>query len=92
MAIGVTIFLAICTVSCVSWILTREQIFEPVRKWAKMQGTWATPFNCVYCVIPWTTLAAWPVFRFELVWLIPIIWASYHAVSVFAVLRKKVSG
>ena len=87
-----TIFLTILTVSCISWIITREQIFEPVRKWAKTQSALFYPLTCVYCLTPWTTAIVCFLMGVSLVWFFPVIWLSYHSVSVFALLRKKVSG
>lgn len=87
-----TILLTICTVSCVSWIITREEIFASFRTWAKTQSKVFYPLTCAYCLTPWVTAIVCLVSGVSLVWFFPVIWASYHSVTLFALLRKKVSG
>jgi hypothetical protein len=81
-----SIILAICTVSAVSWIITREQLFARVRSWAKPRK-WAYPITCMYCLAPWVTGLVCVVQRIEIVYFFPIVWGSYLNVAVFAKVR-----
>lgn len=80
--------LAILTVSCLAWVITREAIFEPMRKRARSYA-WAYPLSCMYCLTPWL-MAIWCVsMGLEWEWFIPAIWLVYWNLSLYAWVRKK---
>ena len=81
-----TILLAICTVSAVSWIITREQIFARLRSWAKPKK-WAYPISCMYCLAPWVTGFVCLTQHIEIVYFFPIVWMSYLNLALFAKVR-----
>jgi hypothetical protein len=81
-----TILLAIFTVSCVSWIITRETVFEDLRAWAKgKRGLY--PVSCMYCLAPWVTGLVFIINELPLIYFFPVIWGSYHSLAVFKRVR-----
>jgi hypothetical protein len=81
-----TIALAVLTVSGVSWILAREAIFDGLRD--ALEGRWiSTLVRCPYCCAPWVTVMVGLVLRVPFVWWIPIVWLSYHSLSLYDRLR-----
>lgn len=81
-----TLTLAILTVACVSWIITREQIFARLQKWARPRK-YATPLVCMYCLAPWLTALVFVVNGLPLVWFFPCVWLSYWNLALFAKVR-----
>lgn len=81
-----TILLAILTVACVSWIITREQIFAPLRKWAKPRR-WLYPLQCAYCLIVWVTIPVMYLLEIRPVFFFPIVWAGYWNIALLSKAR-----
>lgn len=81
-----TILLAILTVACVSWIITRESLFEPLRKWARGKK-YLYPLSCVYCLCPWLMLVVFLLEGLPWRWYFPAIWLAYVNVAVFSKVR-----
>lgn len=83
-----TVPLAICAVSCVSWIVTREQIFEPIRKHARSYAL-LYPLSCMYCLAPWVAGVVFLIQGLDWRWFLPAIWLVYWNLSLYAWVRKK---
>lgn len=82
-----TILLAVLTISCVSWIVTKEAIFDELRTWSEAHP-WLYPMRCPYCLCPWVTVLVAVSLRLPLIWFFPVVWLSYHSLSVYAWLRR----
>lgn len=81
-----TILLAILTVSCVSWIITREQLFARLRIWAKPKK-WAYPLSCPFCLSVWVAALVFLVQGLEWRYFFPCVWGAFHSLAVFRRLK-----
>lgn len=90
------ILAAVFAVSAVSWILTREKLFEDLQKWARLQHDTAPSrwqkkiyylFGCMYCLAPWCAAVVCLSYGVELRWYFGVIWLSYLNLGLFAKVR-----
>lgn len=83
-----TILLAVLTVACVSWIITKEVIFEDLRTWSE-RYRWLYPLRCPYCLAPWVTLLVCVAQRIPLIYVFPVIWLAYLNLTLYQRLRQQ---
>lgn len=79
--------LAICAVSAVSWIITREVLFKELRSWATKHGGIFYPLTCGYCLAPWIALVILIAWRIDWRQYFLIVWLSYLNLGLMAKLR-----
>ncbi len=81
-----SVLLAVLTVSCVSWIITKEVLFEDLREWVK-ESRWLYPVRCPYCLAPWIAVLVCVVQHVPVIWFFPVVWGAYWNISLFTKVR-----
>ena len=90
------ILAAVFTVSAVSWIVTREKLFEDLQKWARLQHDTAPskwqkkiwyPLGCMFCLCPWVAALVCVTFRVDVRWYFGVVWLSYWNLVAFSKVR-----
>lgn len=79
--------LAVLSVACVSWIVTKEALFESLRE-ATKESAWLYPLRCPYCLCPWVTALIWFAYGLPMIWFLPVVWLAYHSLVLFGTLRN----
>lgn len=80
------ILLAILTVSCISWIVTKEAIFADLRAWSTgKRGLY--PLSCPFCLCPWVAALVVLTQHIQWIYFFPVVWVSYHSLSVYQRVR-----
>lgn len=90
------ILAAVFTVSAVSWIVTREKLFEDLQKWARLQhdaapSKWQKKLYylpmCAFCIAPWLAALVCLTYGIELRWFFPVVWLAYLNLGLLAKVR-----